>query len=169
MIAAVSSILPFWRPIAVGLAVAAALGGTYLLGRSDANAAWKAKETARQLVEARQRVQLQAKVDSLALELEEAQAKRQVITRIITKEVPRYVKEPAAPCVADGLHAPGFRVLYDAAAGRTAPDPAGVVAAAPVPAVPAATAIIDTIAGCHSAADQVDGWRAWWATVSKPN
>lgn len=162
-------LLPFWRQIAGALLVVVLLAGVYARGRHDSSNAWRAKETARQLVEARQRVELQARVDALAANLEEARAKRQVVTRIITKEVPRYVKEPAAPCVADGLHAPGFRVLYDAAAARAAPDPASVAAAAPVPAVPAATAIIDTIAGCHSAADQVDGWRAWWATVSKPN
>lgn len=166
MIAAIASLLPMWRPIAIGVLVLAVLGGTYAKGRNDSTRAWQEKETARQLAEAKRRVALQDQVDALAVDLEAAKARRQVVTRTITREVPRYVKEPAPVCADAGLHAPGFRVLYDAAAARAAPEPASLAAAAPVQAGPAATAIVDAIAGCHTAADQVEGWQRWWAAVS---
>ena len=146
----------------------ALLAGAYVKGRVDSTAAWFGKDTARQLAEAKRRVALQSEVDTLNLELETARTQREVVTRTITREVPRYVREPAPQCADSGLHAPDFRVLYDAAALRTAPEPARVADAAPLPAVSTATAIVETIAGCHEAADQVEGWQRWWSAVSKP-
>lgn len=148
--------------VAIALAL---LAGAYTKGRLDSSAGWQAKETARQLAEAKRRVALQSEVDTLNLELETARTQREVVTRTITREVPRYVREPAPQCADSGLHAPSFRVLYDAAALRSAPEPARVADAAPVSALSAATSITDTLAGCHTAADQVEGWQRWWATV----
>lgn len=161
-------LLPLWRPIAIGVLVLAVLGGIYAKGRNDSTRSWQAKETARQLAEARRRVALQAEVDQLAGDLEAARAARQVVTRTITREVPRYVREPVPQCADSGLHAGGWRVLHDAAAGAVAPDPARLADAAPVPAETTATTVADNYAGCHEAADQVEGWQRFWATVTKP-
>lgn len=169
MIAALASLLPMWRPIAIGVLVLAVLGGTYAKGRNDSTRAWETKEAARQLAEAKRRVALQVQVDQLAGDLETARAARQVVTRTITREVPRYVKEPAPVCADSGLHAGGWRVLHDAAASATAPDPARLAGAAAVPAEITAATVVDNYAGCHSAADQVEGWQRFWAAVIGKN
>lgn len=160
------SLLQWWRPIAITLLVAAALTGIYAKGRNDSTRAWETKEAARQLAEAKRRVALQQQVDQLAVELEAARAARQVITRTITREVPRYVREPAPACADSGLHAGGWRVLHDAAAAGVAPDSARLADAAPVSAAATADTVTANYAGCHSAADQVEGWQRWWATVT---
>lgn len=169
MIGLLMGLAPRMWLIAGAVTVALALlAGAYTKGRLDSSAGWQAKETARQLAEAKRRAALQTEVDALASELESARSQRQVITRTITREVPRYVREPAPQCADAGLHAPDFRVLYDAAALRAAPEPSRVADAAPLPAVSTAAAIVDTLAGCHTAADQVEGWQRWWSTVSAP-
>ncbi len=170
MIPAFAGMLPgllqWWRPIAIALLVAAALAGIYAKGRNDSTRAWEAKEAARQLAEAKRRVALQQQVDQLGAELETARAKREVVTRTITREVPRYVREPAPQCADTGLHAGGFRVLHDAAAGGVVPDPARV---ADAPAIDARAAA-DTIAGnygvCLEWREQVVGWQRWYSTVT---
>lgn len=170
MIPAFAGMLPgllqWWRPIAIALLVAAALAGIYAKGRNDSTRAWEAKEAARQLAEAKRRVALQQQVDQLGAELETARAKREVVTRTITREVPRYVREPAPQCADSGVHAPGWRVLHDAAAGGVPPDPARVADAAPVPAAATADTVTANYAGCNEAADQVIGWQRWWSTVT---
>lgn len=169
MIGLLMGLAPRMWLIAGAVTVALALlAGAYTKGRLDSSAGWQAKETARQLAEAKRRAALQSEVDALSVDLETARTQREVITRVITKEVPRYVREPAPQCADSGLHAPDFRVLYDAAALRTAPEPARVADAAPLPAVSTAAAIVDTLAGCHTAADQVEGWQRWWSAVSAP-
>lgn len=164
--ALLSRVLPLWRPLAIGVLVVVTLAGVYAKGRNDSTRAWEAKEAERQLAEAKRRVALQAQVDQLAGELEAARAARQVVTRTITREVPRYVREPAPACADSGLHAPGWRVLHDAAAAGVAPDTARLADAAAVPAAVTADTVTANYAGCHSAADQVEGWQRWWATVT---
>ena len=161
-------LLPLWRPIAIGVLVLAVLGGTYVKGRMDSTANWRAAEMKQKLDQAKKRFELQQQVDVLAEKLETARGQREVVVRTILKEVPRYVKEPPAQCADSGLHAPGFRVLYDAAAAGVVPDPASVAAAAPVQATTAAPAIIADLAGCIENARKIEGWQEFWATVPKP-
>lgn len=158
--------LSYWRPLA-GVALAALVAvSLFAWGHNTATKAAKAAEQTRALAEARRRVALQSEIDRLNQAAEANNAARAEVVRVITREVPKYVKAPPQACVDSGLHAGGFRVLFDAAAERRAPEPASLVAATPVSAVDAAAHIVDTIAGCHRAADQVDGWRGWWLTVN---
>lgn len=164
----IAALLPLWKPIAIGLAVLALLGGTYVKGRLDATAAHEARQVKVALANAKKRFELQQQVDTLAEKLETARGKREVVVRTILKEVPRYVKEPPVACADSGLHAPGFRVLYDAAAAGVVPDPASVATAAPVQAETAAAAIITDLTGCNENARKIEGWHEFWATVPKP-
>jgi hypothetical protein len=164
----IAKLLGYWRPIAIGVLLVAALLAIYSKGRADATQAWASKEAARQLADARRRVALQDQVDQLASGLEAARAARQVVTRTITKEVPRYVTAPAQACADTGLHAPGFRVLHDAAAAGAVPDPARLADAAPVDAQPAGSTITGNYALCNEWRKQVIGWQSWYRTVNAP-
>ena len=161
-------LLTYARPIAIALLVVVTLAGIYAKGRNDSTKAWEAKEAARQLAEARRRVALQEQVDQLASGLEAARAQRQVVTRTLTKEVPRYVTAPSQACAADGLHSPGFRVLHDSAALGVVPDPARLADASPVDAQPAGSTIASNYATCLEWREQVIGWQTWYRTVSPP-
>lgn len=163
----IALLLPFWRYIAGALIAAAVVGGIYAKGRNDEGRAWRAKEAATALAAAKKRAELQAQVDTLSNDLEAARARRQVITRTITKEVPRYVQSPAPVCADAGLHSGGFRVLHDAAAAGVDPDPAGVAAAAPVDAGAAAETIAGNYGTCGEWRAQVIGWQRWYEAVGK--
>lgn len=165
----IAALIPLWKPIAIGLAVLALLGGTYYRGHSAATKKFEAIEKDRLLLQAKKRAELQAQVDTLAEKLETARGKREVVVRTILKEVPRYVKEPPVACADTGLHAPGFRVLYDAAVAGRVPDPASVASAAPVQATTAAPAIIESITGCNENAAKIDGWHEYANTVKLHN
>jgi len=165
MTALLLRLLPWWRYIAGALLLGTVVGGIYAKGRNDEARAWKGKEAERQLAEARRRVALQQQVDQLGADLETARAQRQVITRTITREVPRYVQSPPAACADTGLHAGGFRVLHDAAAAAAAPDPARLADAPAVDARAAADTIANNYATCHEWREQVIGWQRWWSTV----
>ena len=156
-----------WWPHIVGmLAVLLILVGTYRAGvvhERDRQALAAAQQR-----ELRLRVEerLRAETDRLAADLEAARAQRQVVTRIITKEVPRYVREPAPACADAGLHSGGFRVLHDAAAAGVVPDPARVADAPAVGAAAAAGTITDNYAACLDWRAQVIGWQQWYSTVA---
>ena len=62
----IAALLPLWKPIAIGLAVLALLGGTYYRGHSAATKKFEAIEKARLLLQAKKRAELQAQVDTLA-------------------------------------------------------------------------------------------------------
>ncbi|HPA92199.1 MAG TPA: hypothetical protein PLN35_20780 [Quisquiliibacterium sp.] len=110
---------------------------------------------------------LRAETDRLAADLEAARAQRQIVTRTITREVPRYVREPAPACADAGLHAGGFRVLHDAAAAGVVPDPARVADAPAVGAAAAAGTIADNYAACLDWRAQVIGWQQWYRTATE--
>ncbi len=73
----------------------------------------------------------------------------------IVKEVPVYV--PFGSCDLPG----GFRLLHDAAAGNTIPDPARIADAAPVSAQTVTTAVIGNYTVCNETAEQLSGLQAW--------
>lgn len=165
---ALARLLPFWRPIAGALVVLAILGAVYAKGRIDSSDAWRAKETARELAQAKRRAAQQTEIDKLNADLEAARAPREAIVRETIREVPRYVKLPAPACVDSGLNGGGFRVLYDAAVMRAAPNPAALSTATPLQTQDAAASIVADVAGCHGNADQVDGWQAYFRAVNRP-
>ncbi len=169
MIPALAAALPFWRPLAAAVAVVVVVGGAYVKGRTDSTAAHEARDVRRALLLAAQRAELEEEVKTLAVKLETARGQREVVVRTILKEVPRYVKEPPVACADTGLHAPGFRVLYDAAVAGRVPDPASVASAAPVQATTAAPAIIESITGCNENAAKIDGWHEYANTVKLHN
>lgn len=167
MTALLLRLIPWWRYIAGALILALVVGGIYAKGRNDEARAWKGKEAERQLAEAKRRVALQAQVDTLASDLEAARAARQVITRTITREVPRYVQSPPPQCADSGLHAGGFRVLHDAAAGGVVPDAARLADAPAVDARAAADTIASNYGVCLEWREQVIGWQRWYQTVTE--
>lgn len=158
--------LRWWPQIAGALAVLLIVGGTYRAGvvheRNRQTAAAAEQRELRLRVEQR----LRAETDRLAADLEAARAQRQVVTRTITREVPRYVREPAPQCADAGLHAGGFRVLHDAAAAGVVPDPARVADAPAVGAAAAAGTIADNYAACLDWRAQVIGWQQWYSTIA---
>lgn len=160
--------LRYWPQIVGALAVLLIVGGTYRAGvvhERDRQALAAAQQR-----ELRLRVEerLRAETDRLAADLEAARDQRQVVTRTITREVPRYVREPAPQCADAGLHAGGFRVLHDAAAVGVVPDPARVASAPAVGAADAAGTIADNYAACLDWRAQVIGWQQWYSTVTGP-
>jgi K+-sensing histidine kinase KdpD len=69
--------------------------------------------------------------------------------QVITKEVPVYV--PSDACTLP----PGFRVLHDAAAAGTLPEPAYLADAAPADAQTVAATVADNYATCHAIREQL--------------
>ena len=158
-----------WRAVAGAVLVGLVLGATYAKGRNDERAGWVERQ--REATEhATERERLLAALTSRqAVELEAARGRRQTVTRTITEQVDRYVpmvleSDAARACLLSGA----VRVLHDAAAAGAPADPARIATAAPVPPHTLTATVVSNYAGCHDAADQVDGWRAWWATVSSP-
>lgn len=164
MIAILLRLLP---GLAAAAALVAALWWAYDSGADAADRKWEAAQAKAAAAARAREVELQLRADQLAADLEAARAKRKVITRTITKEVPVYVQSAPAACADTGLHAPGFRVLHDAAAGGFVPDPSSVAAAAPVEPAAAAAAIVDNYATCNDLRDQLIGWQRWWREVSR--
>ena len=78
-----------------------------------------------------------------------------VVTETIIKEVPTYVK--ATDCPMPG----GFRVLHDAAADGTLPDPAAIADAAPAAAADVATTVAINYGTCREIAQRLTDWQGW--------
>jgi hypothetical protein len=75
--------------------------------------------------------------------------------RTITNEVVKYV--PSDTCNLPG----GFRVLHDAAASNTLPDPAAASDAAAAPASTVATTVTENYAACHEIRAQLITLQDW--------
>lgn len=75
--------------------------------------------------------------------------------KTITREVPVYVS--SSDCPMSG----GFRVLHDAAAEGTLPDPADIPDAAPVAAQAVAATVSDNYTACHENAATLSGLQEW--------
>lgn len=91
----------------------------------------------------------------IAAKQEAAQIKIRTVFKTIIKEVPVYVK--ADDCPMPG----GFRVLHDAAANGTVPEPAGIADAAPAPAADVAATVADNYGTYFETADRLLGLQAW--------
>lgn len=73
----------------------------------------------------------------------------------ITKEIPVYVPVDSCPLPA------GFRVLHDAAAIGTIPDPARIADAEPAPAQDVAATVTSNYGTCHEIREQLIGLQHW--------
>lgn len=163
----VSFVAGHWRALAWAGLVVVVLGGTYAKGRNDERDGWIERQreaTERATERERQLATLTARQ---AIELEAARGKRQVVTQLIHEQVDRYVpmvleSDAGRACLLAGA----VRVLHDAAAAGTTADTSRIPDAAPVPPRTLTATVVSNYAGCHDAADQVDGWRLWWSTVS---
>jgi hypothetical protein len=153
--------------LAAAVALVGALWWSYDAGADASDRRWEAAQAKAAAAARAREVELQGRADQLAADLEAAREKRRVVTRTITKEVPVYVQSAPVACAAAGLHAPGFRVLHDAAAAGVVPDPARVAAAAPVEPAAAAATIADNYATCNDLRQQLLGWQRWWSEVSR--
>lgn len=78
-----------------------------------------------------------------------------VVTETITKEVPIYVPSDSCPLP------PGFRVLHDAAARGQVPNPAAVPDAAAAPAQDVAATVTANYGACLDAAARLTGLQQW--------
>lgn len=129
----------------------------YNAGQADIQTKW---DTAKALeVSASEKLQTeQAKVTTV-IETKYVDRVRVIRERgkTILKEVPVYV--PADSCDLPG----GFRLLHDAAATNTLPDPAALADAAPVPAQDVASTVAENYTGCNANAEQIDRWNEWSA------
>lgn len=106
-------------------------------------------------------VVVDAKRAAVAAPIEARQEARQIeirtVYKTIIKKVPVYVK--ADDCPMPG----GFRVLHDAAANGTVPEPASVADAAPAPAADVAATVADNYGTYFETAERLLGLQAWVA------
>lgn len=75
--------------------------------------------------------------------------------KTIVKEVPVYVKVDHCPLSG------GFRVLHDAAATNTVPDPARIADAPAAAASDVATTVTENYGTCHEIREQLTSLQAW--------
>jgi len=155
-----------WRAVAGVVLVVAVLGATYAKGRNDERHVWVERQRAAADAALERERELAGVVARQAADLEAARGKRQVITKTITEQVDRYVPMVIESDAARACLSGAVRVLHDAAAAGTPADPARIASAPPIPPATLTRTVVSNYAGCHDAADQVDGWRTWWATVS---
>ena len=91
----------------------------------------------------------------IAAKQEAAQVQIRTVFKTITKEVPVYVKTTDCPSTG------GFRVLFDAAANGTLPDPARIADAAPVPAQDVADTTVENDRIYYETAERLRGLQQW--------
>lgn len=141
--------------IATGLVTTSlVIGGAYLKGRQDGREAM----LERQLHQAHLTTRKQEKAtDRVVVEYRD---RVQVVTKQgkeVVREVERLV--PFGLCQLD----PGFRLLHDAAAAGSVPDPAGRAdgPAAPVEQATAAETVADNYLACRLNAEQLTALQRW--------
>lgn len=143
-------------------AIALALAASYLKGRQDGREAMLAQ----QLRASAQLVKRQDKVT------ERVRIEYRDRVRVVTKQGKEVVREverlvPYGLCQLDG----GFRLLHDAAAAGSLPEPAGGADGPPAPVEQAAAA--EVVAGnylaCHLNAEQLMALQGWVRKQQKLN
>lgn len=145
---------PLTSIVAIAATATVLLGGAYLKGREHGREAMLADQlkvahkTAVRQAEATERVRIEYR-DRVRVVREKGEE--------VIREVERLV--PAGGCQLPG----GFRLLHDAAARGSLPEPAGRADGAAAPVEPAAAA--ETVAGnylaCNETAEQLKALQAW--------
>lgn len=160
--------LPSWltleRAINAVLAIAAAT--VFFYARHEAASEATQKEQRKQQVETLQEdLRIERKASAAAREAlsarAESTARIQYVTKEIIREVPVYV--PAGTPDLPG----GWRVLHDAAATGSPPDPARSADAAAVAAQDAAGTVVDNYGTCRDTADQLEKLQQWIRGVTQ--
>lgn len=151
-----------WRAwLALGAFLALALA-FYLYGehREARGEAKVEKEWAESIARGKRRLdELKAKQSKVTVKVETRYLDRVKVIREKGQTIVREVKVfvPADSCELPG----GFRLLHDAAASNTLPDPAGIPDAAAVPAQAAAATVADNYAACHESAERLTSLQDW--------
>lgn len=139
-----------------GLAMLILTAGSYRLGTSHVQAQWDAERAQMATAEAKTEAhQAEATTRVVTQYVDRVQTVRERGKTIVQK-VPVYVPSDST-C---DLPA-GFRVLHDAAAAGTLPDPAGDVDAASVPAQTVAATVADNYATYHATVEQLGALQKW--------
>ena len=149
--------MPLWAwALLAGVAL---IGAAYLAGSHHGvavvQAQWDAQRAEATLAAAKQETE-QAKITTQLLTQYTDRVK--IVhdhSAALIKEVPVYVSN--TDCSLSG----GFRLLHDAAASGTVPDPAGIAHAPSVPAADFATTVIENYAQYHALAEQLTALQEW--------
>lgn len=116
----------------------------YEKGKEVVYAEWDAEKAATQIEASKKAVSDWNAANAVAQKVAAASVQDRVVYKTITKEIPTYVKVDDCPMSG------GFRMLHDAAATGSLPDPgASGVNGTPVPAQDVATTITDNYEACR--------------------
>ncbi len=153
---ALTAVVPFpYRVAAILIFAAALLGFGWVRGATHVQAKWDAEHDKQFLKVAHvQQKQAEATVKIVTQYVDRVKIVHETGDTII-KEVPKYV--PSDSCALPA----GFRVLHDAAANNTVPDPAGRTDAQPVPAQDAATTVATNYQQYYELAAQLKALQDW--------
>ena len=129
--------------IAISLAVVAVCALSWSLGADRIQAKWDAEKAALAEAALQQERKDQAVASAVGAKVAAAATKERVVYKTLIKEIPKYVE---SDCDLSG----GFRVLHDAAATATLPDPSSTGAdAAPVRAQDVAATVAENYESCR--------------------
>ena len=149
--------VPSWAWIGLALIAAGWVYGhsRYNAGQADVQAKWDASVEKGKAEIAR----LQAQANRISTKIETKYLTRvetiRGATQTIVRQVPVFV--PAGSCELPG----GFRVLHDAAAQGSVPDPARAADAATVPAQDAAATVAGNYGACRETAARLISLQDW--------
>lgn len=141
----------------IGLVTLILTAGSYRLGTSHVQAQWDAERERLATIKAKtETAQAETTTRVVTQYVDRVQTVRERGKAIVQK-VPIYVPTDSAAC---DLPA-GFRVLHDAAAAGTLPDPAGDADAASVPAQIVAATVADNYATYHATVEELSALQKW--------
>lgn len=158
-------LVPSWVWVALALVAAGLFYGhtRYEAGQDAKQAEWdKAVEKGKQEV-----ARLRTAAGKVTVRVETKYVDRVKTIRekadAIVREVLVYV--PAGSCNLPG----GFRLLHDAAAEGSVPDPAGIPDAVPVPAEVVAATVATNYGACHETGQRLTSLQEWVLDQCKAN
>lgn len=153
---ALTALVPWpYRVLALILLAVALVGFGWVKGADQVHAEWDAAVLKQNLTTARvQKKQAEATVQVVTKYIDRVRVV-QVAGDTIIKEVPQYV--PSDSCLLPA----GFRVLHDAAASNTVPNPVSVANAPAVPAQDVATTIATNYRQYFELATQLEALQEW--------
>lgn len=153
--AVVTFLLRFWPHLFIAAAIVAALAWAHRIGANGVQSEWDASVARGEAEIAR----LRNEAGKVTTRVETKYVDRIVTvegkTREIIREVPVYVPAGAVELP------PGWRLLHDAAAEGSVPDPADLADAAPVDAQAAATTVVENYGACHVIATRLTSLQEW--------
>lgn len=155
LLPAVSALLNPWILLVLGVVLAGAWFKGYQVGAEKLETYRTEQFTAATKIN----TQRAAVTEKIVTRYIKVKGDTEVITRTVEKEIVRYAESNPGLCI-DGA----WRVLHDAAAHNTVPDPAGIpygAAGAPPRAAEALGTVTANYAACHRTADRLDALQGW--------